>query len=109
MFKKLVANDNAIKLIFDHYKNFAVAAVILAVGITLLSEEGEKGFFEGMRIVSGACVVLVGLFLIVINERHGIRKLDEAKLRPIFHILIILVYGLSMVTIVSRLVMHSFK
>ena len=56
MFKKLVANDNAIKLIFDHYKNFAVAAVILAVGITLLSEEGEKGFFEGMRIISGACV-----------------------------------------------------
>lgn len=109
MLRKLVANDNAIKFIFDHYKNFAVAAVILAVGIALLFEEGESGFFEGMRIVSGACVVFVGLFLIVINERHGMRKLNEAKLKPVVHIVIILIYGLSMVAIVSRLVMHNFK
>lgn len=109
MFKKLVASDNAVKFVFDHYKNFAVAAVILAVGIALLFEEGESGFFEGMRIVSGTCVVLVGLFLIVINERHGVRKLNEANLKPIVHIAIVLIYSLSMVAIVSRLVMHNFK
>ena len=109
MLKKLIANDNAIKFIFDHYKNFAVAAVILAVGIALLFEDGESGFFEGMRIVSGICVVFIGLFLIVINERHGMRKLNEAKLKPIAHISIILIYSLSMVAIVSRLVMHNFK
>ncbi|MBK5509775.1 hypothetical protein [Pseudomonas sp. TH15] len=109
MLKKLVGNDNAVKFVFDHYKNFAVAAVILAVGLAMLFEEGESGFFEGMRIVSGACVVFVGLFLIVVNERHGMRKLNEAKLKPIAHISIILMYGLSMVAIVSRLVMHNFK
>ncbi|NWB41626.1 hypothetical protein HX815_15040 [Pseudomonas sp. E6002] len=109
MFKKLVGNDNAVKFIFDHYKNFAVAAVILAVGISLLFEEGESGFFEWMRIVSGTCVVFIGLFLIVVNERHGMRKLNEAKLKPVAHIAIILIYGLSMVAIVSRLVMHNFK
>lgn len=109
MLKKLIKNDNAIKFIFDHYKNFAVAAVILAVGIALLLEEGESGFFEWMRIASGVCVVLIGLFLIVINERHGMHKLNEAKLKPLTHITIIIIYSLSMIAIVSRLIMHNFK
>ena len=108
MLTKLIKNDNAIKLIFDHYKNFAVAAVILAVGIALLLEEGQSGFFEWMRIISGVCVVLIGLFLIVINERHGMNKLNEAKLNPIVHITIIFIYGFSMIAIVSRLIMHNF-
>lgn len=109
MFKKIIENDNLIKLIFDHYKNFAVAAVILSLGITLLFEEKESGFFEAMRITSGVCIVLIGLFLLVINERHGMRKLHEAKLKPHTQIAITLIYSLSMITIVSKLVLHNLE
>jgi len=109
MLKKLVANDNAVKMIFDHYKNFAVAAVILAIGISLLTSEPERGFWDVMRVVSGICTAIIGIFLVVINERHGMRKLNEAKLNLFIHFIIILVYGLSMITIVFRLVLHNFK
>jgi hypothetical protein len=109
MIRKLISSDNAIKMIFDHYKNFAVAAVILAIGLGLLIEERASGFFEGMRILSGGCVVIVGLFLVVINERHGMRKLNEAKLHVFVHLTILIMYSLSMIAIVSRLVMHNFK
>ena len=109
MFKKLAANDNAVKMIFDHYKNFAVAAVILAIGIGLLTTESERGLWDVMRVVSGICTVIIGLFLAVLNERHGIRKLNEAKLNFCTHFIILLVYGFSMITIVSRLVLHNFR
>lgn len=109
MFKKLIASDNAVKLIFDHYKNFAVAAVIIAIGAGLLFEEQEAGIWDNLRIVSGCCVVFVGLFLVVVNERHGMRKLDEANLNKYLHLLVILIYSLSMVAIVSRLIFHNFK
>lgn len=109
MLKKLAANDNAVKMIFDHYKNFAVAAVILAIGISLLTTESERGFWNIMRVVSGICTVIIGIFLVVINERHGMRKLNEAKLNLLIHFTILIVYGLSMITIVSRLVLHNFR
>jgi hypothetical protein len=109
MFKKLIASDNAVKTIFDHYKNFAVAAVILAIGFSLLTEEQGQGFWDVMRILSGTCIVVVGASLVIINERHGIRKLNEAKLNVFVHFAVLLVYSLSMISIVSRLVLHNFK
>lgn len=109
MLKKLISNDNAIKTIFDHYKNFAVAAVILAIGIRLLVEEQEQGFWDVMRILSGICIVLIGGFLVLINERHGIRKLNEAKLNFFVHLIVLLVYSFSMISILFRLVLHNYK
>lgn len=109
MLKKLIRNDKAIKFIFDHYKNFAIAAVILTVGISLLLSDKESGFFEAMRIMSGICVTIVGLFLVIINERHGIYKLEEAKLKLSLHITILIIYSLSMIAIVVGLTIHNLK
>lgn len=109
MLRKLIENDNAVKTIFDHYKNFAVAAVILAIGVRLLAEEQEQGFWDVMRILSGICIVILGGFLVLINERHGIRKLYEAKLNFFVHVIVLLVYGFSMISIVFRLVLHNYK
>lgn len=108
MLKRLISNDNTIKLIFDHYKNFAVAAVILAIGMSMLMEDARDGIWDVMRVISGSSVVFIGLFLVVINERHGMRKLGEANLNFFLHVGILLVYGMSMIAIVTRLVLHHF-
>lgn len=109
MFGKLLANDNAVKLIFDHYKNFAVAAVILAIGLSVFTEQATGQFQKIFQLVTGTCIVLVGLFLIVLNERHGMRKLSEAKLHPFLHLLVIIVYSFSFIAIVLRLTAYNLK
>lgn len=109
MFGKLLANDNAVKAIFDHYKNFAVAAVILAIGLTVFTEETTGQFQKIFQMLSGGCIFIVGFFLIVLNERHGMRKLSEAKLHPVLHLLIIFVYGFSFLAIVVRLTAYNLK
>ncbi len=108
LFGRVMKNERAVKAIFDHYKNFAVAAVIVAIGVRVYGRE-QSGFLWWGPYASGVSLVVVGVFLLVLNERHGMHLLNEAKLPTLQHILILLVYGLSTVVLAGELIVSNFS
>ncbi len=109
MFGRLISSDNAVKAIFDHYKNFAVAAVVIAVGMSVLTDERTSQLQRIFQPLSGVCICLVGLCLIVLNERHGMRKLREANLHFALHLAVLFVYGFSSIAIIVGLIVHNLR
>lgn len=107
LFRRVIRNEAAVKSIFDHYKNFGVAALIIAVGVRVYNGS-ETGIFWWGSLVSGAAITFVGVLLLILNERHGMYLLNKASLRFVEHLLIIIVYGLSTIVLAGNLIFASF-
>lgn len=107
LFMGAAKSERAVKAIFDHYKNFAIAAVIVAVGVKVFTGE-DAGFLYHAQRLSGSCLVVLGLVLIFLNERHGMNLLNQAKLKFFHYIIILVIYGLSSVVFVGQLVLANF-
>lgn len=106
LFGELVRNERAVKEIFDHFKNLAIAALVIAVGMKVYMSE-QAGFFEHAKSVSGVCMMIIGFFLVILNERRGMYLLNKSEIPTFLHLFILLTYGLSMIVLVQQLVMNN--
>ena len=98
MFRKLIANDEAVKNIFDHFRNIGIAGAVLAAGAWTISHPAT-GALVYMSYAAGASICILGLFLFLVAERHGSKKLKEANLPLYWEFLAILVYSLAVLTL----------
>ena len=107
LFGNVMRDEKAVKAIFDHYKNFAVAAVIIAVGIKVFGEI-QEGLFWWVPIASGSALIFTGLVLLILNERHGMFLLQERGLPWAQHLLLLIIYALSTIVLVGQLILSKY-
>lgn len=102
MIKKIIENDNVVKLIFDHFRNVGISAVILsaAAWASKSPTSGWLGYIQGASVIA---LSFLGIFLFVLNERHGSRKFREANLPWGWQLVGILIYGLSVFQLLASL------
>lgn len=106
MLKKIIASDNAVKSLFDHFRNVGICAAIFSAAIWLYKNP-SSGFLDHINTASSVALTLLGLVLFVINERHGQRKLDEAGIPRRWHFVAMCIYSLSLFPLLAALVMVS--
>lgn len=108
LFGRLMKSEKAVKAIFDHYKNFAVAAVIVAIGVRVYNTE-QTGLLWWGPYASGVSLIAIGAFLLVLNERHGMHLLKNANLPVFQHLMILVIYGLSTIVLAAELISSNFR
>jgi len=98
MFRELVANDNAVRTIFDHFRNIGIAGAVFAAGVWSF-KHAMPGLWGTLDAASGVALCMLGVFLLVLAERHGNRKLNDAGLPVFLKRTVIVVYSLSLLTL----------
>jgi hypothetical protein len=95
MIRKLVASDEAVKTLFDHFRNIGIAGAVLAAGAWTLTHQAT-GLLSYMSLASGMSLCVLGVFLLIVAERHGHKKLRDADLPMYWDLIVRLVYGLAL-------------
>ncbi|MCA8493715.1 hypothetical protein [Burkholderia arboris] len=96
----LVASDEAVKTIFDHFRNIGIAGAVFAAGIWSIKHPAT-GLMTYMSLISGISLCALGVFLLVIAERHGRKKFKEANLPLRWEFLAIFIYSTSLLSLFS--------
>jgi len=97
MFRTLVASDDAVKTVFDHFRNLGIAGAVFAAGAWTISNPAS-GFLSYMSWMSGFSLIVIGCFLFCLAERHGKRKFQEAKISTYWEVVIVLFYAFGVMT-----------
>ncbi len=98
MFRELVANDKAVRMIFDHFRNVSIAGAVFAAGVWSF-KHAMPGLWGYLDVASGIALCVLGVFLLVLAERHGNRQLNNAGLPVFLKWTVIVVYALSLLTL----------
>lgn len=98
MLSKLAADDNAVKTIFDHFRNVGIAGLVLAAAVWIFTNAGT-GWVAYFNFASGGALGFLGLFLIALNERHGRKKFLALGVPWYIEVPARLVYGLSLIAL----------
>ena len=106
VFWALIANDAALKLLFDHLRNIGISAAVFAAAGWKFQHIAPFAFGAVIDWMMFTVLVLFGLFLFVVNQTHGMRKLRDPALPPWVYTTAALIYSIVSVTVifsVSRL------
>lgn len=103
MFKKLIASDEAVKALFDHFRNIAIASSVLAAGAWTLQHPQTGRMMGYMSLASGLSMCIIAFFLLVVAERHGRRMFSKVDIPWYWHLLITVTYGLTLVALFTNL------
>ncbi|CAJ0773907.1 hypothetical protein LMG18090_00239 [Ralstonia mannitolilytica] len=98
MFRKLVANDEAVRTIFDHFRNISIAGAVFAAGVWSL-KDSAPGLLGYLDVASGVALCALGVFLLVLAVWHANRKFEEVHLPVLWKWTVNVVYGLSLLTL----------
>jgi len=103
-FRRLIRNDNAIKALFDHFRNITICGAIAAAGFVSLQYQSSVPFIHWMGQLSGTSLLIVAGFLFVLNERNGSHKFDAADIPLVASFMAKLIYGMSLIPLFSIVV-----
>ena len=95
MLRKLIASDEAVKLVFDHFRNIGIAGAVLAAGLWTI-QHPVIGLLGYMSLMSGGALCVLGVFLLYVAERHGRRKFQSTNLAWYWEAAVVLVYALGL-------------
>lgn len=99
---ELPNDDAAIKAIFDHFRNFGICAAVF--GAAYWSRiHLWNGTLPIIGYIATAGLVSIGVFLTWLNERHGMRKFNQANFPWYVYILVIVLYGGSLLALIGAL------
>jgi hypothetical protein len=102
-------DDNAVKVLFDHVRNLGICAVVFAATVWKYNNMEESGwiyYFDWLIII---LLVALGLFLYIVNQWHGLRKLRESS-QPEWLIRVFMnVYSVLSVTIALSIIGVSLR
>lgn len=105
MFRNLVASDEAVKSVFDHFRNIGIAGAVLAAGGWNLTHS-STGFLAYVKVAAGLSLCALGLFLLIVAERHGHRKFKESRLPWYWELVVRVVYSLSLISLFTAALQH---
>lgn len=95
MIHKLLLSDEAVKTVFDHFRNVGIAGAVFAAGGWTLTHRAA-GWLGYMSLASGLALCVLGVFLLFVAERHGRKKFKEYSLPLHWDLIVRLVYGLAL-------------
>ena len=75
--------DLRLKLIFDHVRNYGIAASVLIAGFYLISHGAVVSQFPGAGIVFGVLLLFAGVLLMVFNLLQPIWLMANYKVKMI--------------------------
>jgi hypothetical protein len=103
MFKKLIASDEAVKALFDHFRNIAIAGTVLAAGAWTLQHPQAGRMMGYMSLASGLAMIIAAFFLLVVAERHGRKMFTKVDIPWYWHLLITTTYSLTLLSLFTNL------
>lgn len=103
VFKRLnTALDNGLsKTVFDHLRNFLIAAFLLAVGTNELKEHTNLFFNLIPGHFSGIGIIVIAVTLIALNLYDGIRKISKNEHHLLFTLTLVILYIFLAVRVVQ--------
>lgn len=110
MFRTLISNDDAVKAVFDHFRNLGIAGAVLAAGFWVFANP-TTGITRYMSWASGTSLLIMGVFLFFVADSHGRRKFREANISKILDFFIYIIYalGVFMLFVSTALRMANLK
>jgi len=82
MFKLLsdiADSDEAIKALFDHFRNIIICGALFGAAIWKLNAARDQQPLPYFELFIVALLCIVGLILFFVNQFHGIRKLRRSN------------------------------
>lgn len=98
MFWKLVKSDEAVKMVFDHFRNIGIAGAVFAAGVWAWTHP-STGILSYMSLASGVSLCFMGVFLFFVAERHGHKKFQEANLPWYWELTVALIYSCALISL----------
>ena len=81
LIRRIASDDTTVKLLFDHVRNIGICAVVFGAAVWKYRNMAT-GYIYVVDILIIALLVVLGLFLFLVNQFHGIatlRKTDHPK------------------------------
>lgn len=94
-------DNGAIKQIFDHVRNFMIAAFILAIGTTEFRQQEHQFFYFIPPGYAGLGVIGFASVLILLNLYDGIRRISKSKYHLSLTLGLVLLYLFLSVRVVE--------
>jgi hypothetical protein len=77
--KRIAADDVAVKLLFDHVRNIGICAVVFGAAFWKYKNIGPDHIFYLVDWIIVALLIVLGMFLFIVNQFHGITKLRQPQ------------------------------
>ena len=84
--------EDAVKQLFDHVRNYMICALLLAIGTTEFTEKTSAVTSMVSIEYSGVGIIGIAIILTVINLYDGIRRLAKARFHAILIAVLVAVY-----------------
>lgn len=95
LIRKIVDNDEAVKLLFDHVRNIGICAVVFGAALWKYNNIGP-GYIFFLDVIIIVLLGALAIFLFFVNQLHGLGKLRDAQPRWVVHLV---VHGYSVVAL----------
>jgi len=103
LIRRIANDDTAVKLLFDHVRNIGICAVVFGAAVWKYNNMGT-GYVYFLDVLIIALLVVLGLFLFIVNQFHGIATLRKADHPKWVLQLVIQTYSIVAVTIAFAVV-----
>lgn len=91
----LEPNDIRLKWVFDHVRNYALAATVLVAGFYLFKNGAIVSQLPGAGVVFGSIFLAIGFLLLILNLVQPIWAMAQQKVRMIPYMVISLIIFLG--------------
>lgn len=85
-------DNGAVKLIFDHLRNYLMCSLLLAIGVTELKHNTNQFFDLIPSNYSGIGIIALSCVLISLNLYDGVRQISKSKYHYLFTLCLVLLY-----------------
>jgi hypothetical protein len=101
--RQIADDEGAMKALFDHVRNLAVTSVVFGAAVWRYKNAGD-GISFYFNVAISATLVVFGVFLYLVNQRHGLARLREAKYERWVFSVVLGAYALVTMNILFSLV-----
>jgi hypothetical protein len=99
-------DEDGLKKLFDHLRNFLIATLIIAAGSYGIKEAATVELFGVLDVeLTGYLVVVIGVLLAAINALRGLHQLNKQQWHIGFRIAAIVLYFIGTMRILQLVIL----
>lgn len=93
--------EDMVKQLFDHVRNYMICALLLAIGTTEFREQASNVTSVVESQYSGVAIIGIALLLMLVNLYDGVRRLAKTKYHATLIAVLIVLYVFLSIRVVE--------